>query len=130
LRTRRLVRQLLPMLLVVAVLGGAGWLSFQSSADSYRVTVTTLSAAPPGEVAADGTRQVTVTASGLVAAGGPYTVVMTDPAGTRTAEQSIPPGGGDWTGTLTLPPAARMTVGLYRAGDTAAYRTVIIAATE
>lgn len=126
---RRLARQFVPMILVLAVVGGASWLSFASSQESYHVTVTTLSAEPPGPVDADGDRQVTLTASGLVAIDGPYSVVVTDPAGARVAERSVPVRDGDWTATLTLPADTRMTASLYRAGDTAAYRTVILAAT-
>lgn len=127
---RRLVRQLLPMVLVLAVVGGAGWLSYRSSHNSYQVTVTALSAAPPGAAAADGTRTVDVTASGLVASDGPYSLVVTGPNGTRTDEHAVPATGGTWTAALTLPAETRMVIGLYRAGDTAPYRTVIVAATE
>ena len=53
--------------------GRRGYLSFVSSRASYDVTVTTLSAAPPGPVNTAGNRVVEVTASGLVAGDGPYT---------------------------------------------------------
>ncbi|MEV6492610.1 hypothetical protein AB0M20_28920, partial [Actinoplanes sp. NPDC051633] len=125
---RRLVTQLLPLVLVLALLGGAGWLSYRSSHDSYRVTVTTLSAAPPGDVTAAGTRQLEVTASGLVAADGPYTVTVTGPAGTRTQELTIPAGRGNWVADLTIAAESRTTIGLYRASDITPYRTVLIAA--
>lgn len=127
---RMVIRQLLPMLLVLAVLGGAGWLSYANSHDSYQVTVTTLYSDLPGSVGADGGWDVDITASGLVEADGPYTVVVTNPTGNRVVERTVPADDGEWTATLRLSSTLRMTVGLYRAGDTAAYRTVIIAAAQ
>jgi hypothetical protein len=125
---RRLARQLMPMVVVVAMLGAAAWLSVTSAQRSYDVTVTTLSAAPPGAVDAADRRTVAVTATGLVPADGPYALVVTTPDGTET-ERMVLPTGGTWTGRLTLS-RERTTVGLYRAGDTGAYRTVYIAAVE
>ncbi len=125
----QLARQLLPMILVLAVLAGAGFLSFVSSYESYDVTVTALSAEPPGPISVAGERSVEVTASGLIADDGPYTVAVSDPDGTRILERSVTvDGDGTWTGTFTLPVAERLTVGLFRAGDTTAYRTLIVAA--
>ena len=69
-----------------------------------------------------------MTASGLVADDGPYTLAVSDPAGARILERSVTvDGDGTWTGSFTLPAAERLTVGLFRAGDTTAYRTLIIA---
>jgi hypothetical protein len=125
----QLGRQLLPMILVLAVLAGAGYLSFVSSYSSYDVTVTALSAEPPVAAGAAGNRTVEVTASGLVAADGPYTVAVTDPDGARVLERAVAvDGDGTWTGALTVPAGERLTVGLFRAGDTTAYRSLIIAA--
>jgi hypothetical protein len=126
---RLLIRQLLPMIMVVAVLAGAGYLSFASSRASYDVTVTTLSAAPPGVVNAAGNRLVEVTASGLVAGNGPYNLLVTDAGGAGVLERVIAvDAGGTWSAALSLPSAGRLTVGLFRAGDTSAYRTLLIAA--
>ncbi|MFG1606641.1 hypothetical protein [Actinoplanes sp. NPDC049265] len=127
---RTVVKQLLPMLLVLAVVGGAGWLSYTSSQDSYRVTVTTLYSDLPGPVGSDGGWDVDIRATGLVEADGPYSVVVTDPTGNRIIERRVAGGDGTWGATLRLPSASRMTIGLYRAGDTAAYRTVIVAAAQ
>lgn len=128
-RRGQLARQLLPMVLVLAVLAGAGYLSFLSSDESYDVTVTTLSAEPPGPIGVSGDRVVEVTAAGLVAGDGPYTVAVTDPAGARLVERAVAvDADGTWTAALTLPSARRLTVGLFRAGDTTAYRTLVIAA--
>jgi hypothetical protein len=125
----RLVKQLLPLVLVLAVLGGASWLSFGTSRATYETTVTALSAAPSGPVDALGNRVVAVSASGLVAADGPYTLTVSGAAGTTPARRVLAVAGdGTWTGNLTMPGDQRMTVNLYRAGDTAAYRTLFISA--
>jgi len=124
-----LARQLLPMILVLAVLAGAGYLSFVSSYSSYDVTVTALSAAPPVPAGTTGNRTVEVTASGLVPGDGPYTVAVTGPDGARLLERAVAvDGDGTWREALTVPAAGRLTVGLFRAGDTTAYRTLVIAA--
>lgn len=122
----RIARQLIPMVLVVALLGTAGWLSFVSSRHSYDVTITALSAAPPQAVEA-GRRAVVVTASGLVPGDGPYSIVATDPDGNRVAQRTVTvPANRTWTGTLSVG-RERTTIGLFRAGDTTAYRTLYIA---
>jgi hypothetical protein len=126
---RRLARQLIPMVVVVAMLGAAAWLSLTSAQRSYGVTVTTLSAAPPGAVDDAGRRAIAVTATGLVPADGPYTVVVTAPDGTETERRTVVPTGGTWSGTLFVGPD-RTTIGLYRTGDTTAYRAVYIAAEQ
>jgi hypothetical protein len=125
----RIVRQLLPMVLVVAVLAGAGWLSFDSSRSSYDQTVTALSAAPPGDADASGNRQVTITVSGLIAADGPYRIEVlngTAPAVTRTVAAG---NATSWTITVSIG-LDRATVNLLRAKDTAAFRTLYIAAAQ
>ncbi|BCJ48554.1 hypothetical protein Asp14428_00290 [Actinoplanes sp. NBRC 14428] len=130
-RRIRLVKQLLPLVLVLAVLGGASWLSFGTSRETYETTVTALSAAPSGPVDAAGDRVVAMAASGLVAADGPYTLTVTGAAGTAPIRRIITPGrDGAWSENLTLPGDERVTVNLYRAGDTAAYRTLAISAVE
>jgi Protein of unknown function (DUF1616) len=127
---RRIARQLVPMILVLAVLGGASWLSFYSSRNTYDATVTALSATPPGAADATGGRTVTVTVSGLVAADGPYRVAVVDPDGTQTSTRTVPvPGGGTWTANLPVG-RVRTAITLYRAGDTAAYRTLYVAAAD
>jgi hypothetical protein len=130
-RRGQLARQLLPMILVLAVLAGAGYLSFVSSYSSYDVTVTALSAEPPGPVNAAGERTVEVTAAGLVAENAPYTLAVSDGTGTRLLERPVTvDDDGTWTAALTLPAEDRLTVGLFRAGDTNAYRTLILAGAE
>lgn len=127
---RRIGRQLIPMVLVLAVLTGAGWLSFVSSRHAYDVTVTALSATPPGALDAAGHRTVGVTATGLIAADGPYRLAVVGSAGTETDRRTVTADpGGTWTATLSVG-GARCTINLYRAGDTTAYRTVSIAAAE
>ena len=128
---RRLVRQLLPLVLVLAVLGGASWLSFGTSRETYETTVTALSAGPSGPVDAAGNRTVAVSVSGLIRTDGPYTLVVTGAPGTTATRRVIAVTGADeWTETLTMPAAQRMTVNLYRSGDTTAYRTLFISAVE
>jgi hypothetical protein len=129
-RRRRLVRQLLPLVLVVAILGGASWLSFGTSEATYDSAVTALSAAPPGPVGADGNRAVQVSASGLIDADGPYTVTVTG-VGATTVRRTVAVGtDGAWTGSILMPADTRMTVHLYRAGDSTAYRTLAISAVD
>jgi hypothetical protein len=125
---RRIARQLVPMILVLAVLGGASRLSFYSSRHTYEATVTALSAAPPDPAGATGGRTVTVTASGLVAADGPYRVAVVGPDGVQRSTRTVPvPGSGTWTARLPVG-RDRITINLYRAGDTTAYRTLYVAA--
>ncbi|MGA5299025.1 hypothetical protein ACPCHT_03810 [Nucisporomicrobium flavum] len=130
-RRGRLVRQLLPLVLVLAVLGGASWLSFGTSRETFETTVTALSAAPSGPVDSAGNRTVPVSVSGLVRADGPYTLAVTGPTGASVARRLISvTGEGTWTESLTLPGAQRLTVTLFRAGETSPYRTLYISAVE
>jgi len=129
-RRRRLVRQLLPLALVVAILGGASWLSFGTSKATYDTAVTALSAAPPGPVGSDGNRAVRVSASGLVDSDGPYTVTVSG-VGATTVRRTVTVGStGTWTESIPMPADTRMTVRLYRAGDSTAYRTLAISAVD
>ncbi|AGL18378.1 hypothetical protein [Actinoplanes sp. N902-109] len=127
----RLVRQSLPLLLVVAVLGGASWLSLRTSAETSRTTVTALSAAPASPVNSAGNRTVVVSASGLAAAEGPYTVRVSAVAGRTARTRTVAvTGAGTWSETMTVPGGVRVTIGLYRSGDTTAYRSISVSATE
>jgi hypothetical protein len=128
---KRIARQLIPMVLVLAILGFGGWYSFDSSRRGYDVTVTALSAVPSGTPDAAGQRTLEVAATGLVAADGPYSVVVTGETGTPLIRRSVPvPGDGEWSELLTVGPD-RTTISLYRAGDTTTpYRTLFIAAEE
>jgi hypothetical protein len=129
-RRRRLLRQFLPLVVVAAVLGGASWLSFQTSRSTHNTVVTALSAEPSGPVT-NQNRTVRLSASGLLAADGPYTVRVTGTAGTTTLERTVAvTGSGTWTEALSLPGAQRLTVSLYRAGDATAYRTLFISAVD
>jgi hypothetical protein len=129
---RRLVWQAAaPLVLVLAFLGGASWLSYDSSRSSYDTTVTALSAAPSGPVNSAGTRTVKVTVSGLVAAQGPYTLVVSGARGATTMRRTIAvTDSGTWTANLSLPGGQRMTLSLYRAGDSTAYRTLFVSAVQ
>jgi hypothetical protein len=128
---RRLLRQFLPLVAVVAVLAGASWLSFTTSRATHDTVVTALSATPSGPVNAGGNRTVRVSASGLVASDGPYTITVAGPSGTATLKRIVSvTGDGTWSEALRMPGAQRMTVSLYRFGDTTAYRTLYISAVD
>ncbi|GAA3919207.1 hypothetical protein [Actinoplanes auranticolor] len=130
-RRRRLLRQFLPLVAVAAVLAGASWLSFTTSRATHDTVVTALSATPSGRVNAAGNRTVRVSASGLVASDGPYTISVTGPSGTATLRRTVSViGDGTWSDALSMPGAQRMTVSLYRFGDTTAYRTLYISAVD
>ncbi len=125
---QRLTMQVLPLLLVAGLLGGAGWLSYTSSRDTHAVEVISLSASPPGPLTAAGERIVRVTAAGLPARSTSYSVVVVGETGAETDRLRVTADAdGSWTTDLTLPGEERMTIGLYRAGETAPFRTVIIA---
>jgi hypothetical protein len=127
---KRIARQLIPMVLVVAMLGFAGWFSFDNSRRSYDVAVTALSAVPSGTPDAAGQRVMEVSVSGLVPADGPYSVVVTGETGTPIIRRSITvPSDREWSERLSIGPD-RTTISLYRSNDTAAYRTLYIAAEE
>jgi hypothetical protein len=122
----RLLRQVLPLVLAVAVLGGASWVSWTSARDGFETTVTALSAGRPGEVNAAGLRTVPVTASGLVAAQGPFRVVVTGENGMVIDQRTVPSSDAAWTATLIVPGRQKVTIALMRAADTQPYRTVLI----
>ncbi len=126
----RLIRQLLPLVLVVAILGGAGWLSLGTSlATDNTSAVTALSASPPAPADADGNRTVVVKATGLRTADAPYRVIVSSVTGTTARSRTVSPDAdGEWTETVTIPADRRVTIGLYRADDDTVYRTISIAA--
>ncbi|MEV0900621.1 DUF1616 domain-containing protein [Actinoplanes sp. NPDC049802] len=126
---QRLIRDVLPLALAGVLLAGVGVWSFTDSQQTYDLEVTSLSAAPPGPVDAAGNRSLQVSAAGLGAAAGPYTMVLTGTSGEELSRHDITPDtDGDWTGRLTVPADERVTVNLFRGGDPAAFRTLIIAA--
>jgi hypothetical protein len=130
-RRRRLLRQFLPLVAVAAVLAGASWLSFTTSRATHDTVVTALSATPSGPVNAAGNRTVRVSATGLVASDGPYTLSVTGPSGAATVKRTVSvTGDGTWSEALSLPGAQRMRVSLYRYGDTTAYRTLYLSAVD
>ncbi|ROP34391.1 DUF1616 domain-containing protein [Couchioplanes caeruleus] len=130
-RRLRLVRQLLPLSLVLAILVGASWLSFGTSRELYDTAVTALSATPSGPVDSRGNRTVAVSATGLLAEDAPYTLTVTGTRGTAPSRLVVTVGAdGTWSESLSLPGDQRITVNLFRAGDTTAYRTLHISAVE
>jgi hypothetical protein len=122
----RMLRQLLPLVLAVAVLGGASWLSYTSARDSFETTVTALSAGRPGATTVAGLRDVPVTASGLVPGDGPYRLVVTGENGLVIEQRTVRGTDAASSWTLTLPSRQKVTVALFRASDTQPYRTVLL----
>ena len=127
-RTTLSMRRIVPLVLAVAMLGAAGAFSLADARHTADVTVTALSAAPPQPIR-DGRRTVTVTASGLVAAEGPYTLVVTGPDGAETIRRTLDATGGTWTADLLAGPG-RTSIALYRPGGTSPYRILYIAAAQ
>ncbi|MBG0562333.1 DUF1616 domain-containing protein [Actinoplanes aureus] len=128
---RRLFRDVLPLTLALALISGIGWWSFTDSERTYDTAVVTLSATPPGAVDADGNRSVQVTATGLDAGRGPYRLVLSGTAGAELSEHRLTPDtAGEWSGRVSVPGTERVTMDLFRDGETAAFRTVIIAAAQ
>jgi hypothetical protein len=127
-RRARLVRRVLPAVLAALALAGAVTVSLVTSIAAHDDRVTTLSVVPPGAADAGGRREVRVSATGLVAGAEAYTLVVTTPAGTQDTRTAVTPDeDGRWDRLLNLPAGQRLTVGLYRAGETTALRTVILA---
>lgn len=125
---RRITREILPLVLVAGLLGGAAWLSFDSSRSTYDVDVISLAASPPGPPAADGNREVEVTVAGLPDNDRSYSVAVFAETGDEIERYPVTADrNGEWSVGLSLPGEERITIGLYRPGDTTAFRTVIIA---
>jgi hypothetical protein len=126
--TRRMLRQVLPLAVALAVLAAAGWTSYASSRDSYDVTVTTLSAERPARMGPSGLRTVRVTATGLVGAGAPYRLVVAGHDGRATEERPVVADRhGRWTATLIIPGRQRVIANLFRADSDQPYRTLLFA---
>jgi hypothetical protein len=127
---KRIARQLIPMVLVLAMLGFAGWFSFSNSRQGYDVSVTALTATKPTDPDPAGDRSLEVKATGLVPADGPYSVVITGDAGTAAVRRTVPvPANRTWVERMTVGPE-RTTISLYRSGESVAYRTLYVAAVE
>jgi hypothetical protein len=119
----------LPLVLAVALLGGASWFSVATSVATHNVTVTSLSAAMPDGPDSRGQRSVSVRVTGLEAGVGAYALVVTSTADDeQTRRELTADAEGNWNGTVTIPGSDRTTIGLYRAGDSTPTRTVIVSA--
>ncbi|WIM99174.1 DUF1616 domain-containing protein [Actinoplanes oblitus] len=124
----RLVHEVLPLVFVVALLAGFGWYSFRDSERTYNMAVVSLSAAPPGPVAADGNRAVRLSVTGLTGAG-PYTLVATDSVGEQIDRRKVEADArGSWSATVKYPADQRVTVKLLTGTPARAYRELVIAA--
>jgi hypothetical protein len=124
----RLIRQLLPLVLVAAILGGAAWLSVGTSLSTYNSKTVTQFAASPPAPPVNGVRTVVLKATGLQTADGPYRVTISKVTGASKASRAVPvPADGTWTETVTVPSDVRVTFQLFRASDTTtAYRTISV----
>ncbi|MFI5935241.1 DUF1616 domain-containing protein [Actinoplanes sp. NPDC051494] len=127
----RLPRQLLPLVLVAAILGGAAWLSVETSLSTSSTTsVTAFSASPPGRSDADGNRTVVLKATGLLTSESPYRVTISAVAGDTAGTRDVTPDrDGEWTETVTVPDDVRVTFDLYR-NDGDLFRSISVSAAE
>jgi hypothetical protein len=124
--TRQWLLRALPLVLALAVLGGAAWLSLDSNEKSTPGTVTALSAEAAGPVGARELRPVKLTVTGLVRGSAPYRIVVTGTNGSTLQTRQLDVESGSWTATLLLPARERLAVNLYRSGDAAPYRTTLL----
>ncbi len=119
----------------VAVLAGAAWLSVASArATDSAVPVLELSVVPALTAAgsstvdlAAGTRSAIVAVGGNQHAAGWYLLRLSGPDGYTRGLGVDVVAGGTWSRELTVPAGERVTVALYRAGDTEPYRVVFLA---
>jgi hypothetical protein len=113
--------------LIVVLLGGASWISLRSAWAQAGSPVTALSVASVGTVdEATLLHGVTITLAGTASGGAGYVLRIHTVAGFQSTIDS--PAGTGWAGTVQVPAQERVTVDLYRAGDTSPYRTVFVAA--
>ncbi|HEX8629770.1 MAG TPA: hypothetical protein VF755_16510, partial [Catenuloplanes sp.] len=117
--TRRGAVRLVPLVLIVALLGGAGWLSLHSAARLSADTVTALSVLPVRTGAPSGrTFEVAVTG---VPAGDRFLLRIT----ATDYAVVLPVSGGDgWHQRVSVPGNGRVALALYRVGATSPYRSV------
>ena len=116
----------LPLLLAGAVLGGAAWLSLDSSRRSTEATVTALSAVQSGPVTTTGTRPVRVTVTGLTGERAPWSIVINSSDGKELQRRVLAERSGDWSATLLVTATDRISVNLFRSGDAAPYRITLL----
>lgn len=116
----------LPLLLAGAVLGGAAWLSLDSSRRSTEATVTALSAVQSGPVTTTGTRPVRVTVTGLTGERAPWSIVINSSDGRELQRRVLAERSGDWSATLLVTATDRISVNLFRSGDAAPYRITLL----
>ena len=116
----------LPLLLAVAVLGGAAWLSLASTRRDTEAAVTALSAVQSGPVTTTGTRPVRVTVTGLTAERAPWSIVINSSDGKALQRRVLAERSGDWSATLLVTATDRISVNLFRSGDAAPYRIALL----
>jgi hypothetical protein len=114
-------RVVVPAVLVLALLGGAGWISAHSATqqrNSVAVTSLSMVAGAPGEVAIDVRTENAPAAT--------YRLVVTNPDGTVL---TMAPGvgrDGQWRRSVEITADGRITADLYRSGVATPYRSVYV----
>ena len=124
---RPAVLRLAPLLLTVALLIAAGWYSLRGAAQEPTEPFSALQMVPAFATEAPGpTRTVSVGLDCHERAATDYLLRVRGSAGfTRTLQVRLRPGE-DWARQVTVPSTGRVTVDLYRDGETSAYRTVFL----
>ncbi len=123
-RLRVVARAAVPLAIAVALLVGAGWLSVRSALAQDDKPVTALSAVVTGTDPA-GRRTVLVDVTNGESGQTSFDVRVSGPNGYRSEVDARLGRTGHWTHTLDVP-AGTVTIGLFRAGDASAYRTVFL----
>jgi hypothetical protein len=124
---RRAALRLAPLVLTAVLLAAAGWFSLQGAARQSTEPFSALQMVPAFASEAPGpTRTVSVGLDCHERADTDYLLRVRGPAGfTRTLRARLRPGEG-WARQVSVPSTGRVTVDLYRDGETSAYRTVFL----
>jgi hypothetical protein len=123
-RLRVVARAAVPLAVAVTLLVGAGWLSMRSALTRDDKPVTALSAVVTGTDPA-GRRTVLVDVTSGEPGQTAFDVRVSGPDGYRSEVDARLGRGAHWTHTVDIP-AGTVTIGLFRAGDASAYRTVFL----
>ena len=124
---RPAVLRLAPLVLTAALLIAAGWFSLRGAAREPTEPFSALQMVPAFAAEAPGpTRTVSVGLDCHERVATDYLLRVRGSAGfTQTLQVRLRPGQ-DWARQVTVPSTGRVTVDLYRDGETSAYRTVFL----